>query len=1293
MYTKFSEYETQKDTNNIFDNQTWRVIKTQNGIVINPSNLQLLLTKIDELNISDYDYVKNELKITETQLKEVSHVLNLTLNSVVEKSDMGSYDLIKGNYVSLRKIISDNYLKRDCNYSVTKQIKTIAIFALNTIFIDEDIICPESQITFIAPKWEIIGNRTIDLSGFNAHHYKHGNTTKDVIQNHDKNGKPGYPGGPGGFFFGIGEEFVNGQSLRIVANGGKGGTGEDGYPGKTGDNGDPAVIDPAHLYSCTKDMCLKNISNMFQCDVLYEQHVSLKIRGEPGHQGEKGGDGGQGGKGGKPGLIALFELNGNSIISKQNIFGDNGKAGAGGKGGFGGKHGDNLDLKCNVYSHSYPLETTLEKNSSQALQGPSGSIGGNEQDIEEPRDTKKIDDPSEILSEYKAYLRENLINHFGSSTLIRFLKHLEENKDINSMYKLLGLFDEQVRLENQFYELDIGVGYIPFFKSLLNRIEEYSNTVQEKIKDKTVLDQYKKSLAYLYTAVAQRIHGLKENFDSFLITNIENYLLSLKKDVDDLKNYQAEKNKADIVDQLQKNYKTGVDEKIKEAKNLIDNQITGQIKNISREFDSNIQELVDEVSSMIREQEANSEMLNTSLLKLQNKIKSKTLFNIVEFISSSLAILFPQAAGVCGVIGKINGVVESLVIGDEEDADSFKLSQLSAKINTDMDLGKNLISAVMNERVGRFNTFLAYVEERANENKAKFGNMTKKMQIIKYQLNKIDGSDYNIVKIQALEKEFNQELQKSYKVCLQVNSDDAENETTTDKYVEGLEKAYELGQGVMELINKYKDDDVKLKIITDAIENSAEEIQRLKNFKRNVYNILSVMIRKIVGEMSKVENGLGTKSKVSLDVTKWEVQKSLKYLKWQIKNLIKGYEVVKSFGQSIENLDEAMVLLITVYDHIQNYQEHLNFANYLTEVSSVQASSISITDPKVLKAINRLEIAIRSNLIVEQYELSKDAFKQFVFPFAHLYSSQMKLPKSLNLTSNVNNLAEKVVDRIDFMIKNLEMRKNLLTFDENSIGHGEFSSRGESTQPLFVWKNDENKERISDLLSGKEILVKADIEQSDLLEDAIKFKVLGLDFKARDGKKQSELNELLKAFRIKMINVGNSYYRCDREIYVMSTKKYGFWYNFETNTDGMPKHASKLYEDIRRGPYMLSPYAMWKISLINLPNKRNITFQSLETYKDKVDLELTGHASYIIKDDDTSCSKLELDKYYQTVDKYELGSNNNYTSIFDKKALINKILEIYEEPELARTRVILSDGVDSWFTWKQPNFTSNYTMN
>lgn len=113
--------------------------------------------------------------------------------------------------------------------------KRIEIFALETVIFDMDLHKPGCFLKIVAPVWKIVGTRNINLNGTTGEHGNAGaiaaangkiNGTRD-----GQNGLDGSPGGAGGTFFGLGKVFINGASLRIDANGGRGGDGQNGGNG------------------------------------------------------------------------------------------------------------------------------------------------------------------------------------------------------------------------------------------------------------------------------------------------------------------------------------------------------------------------------------------------------------------------------------------------------------------------------------------------------------------------------------------------------------------------------------------------------------------------------------------------------------------------------------------------------------------------------------------------------------------------------------------------------------------------------------------------------------------------------------------------------------------------------------------------------------------------------------------------------------------------------------------------------------------------------------------------------
>lgn len=118
-------------------------------------------------------------------------------------------------------------LKIDCIYNAT----FIEIFALDRITVDENIdkLGLAVQLSMIAPKWEVLSERVITLDGIAGKPHSNPKAFNGV--GNGRSGKPGQPGSSSGRFFGVGKTFNSDAFLKITANGGNGGVGQDGGEG------------------------------------------------------------------------------------------------------------------------------------------------------------------------------------------------------------------------------------------------------------------------------------------------------------------------------------------------------------------------------------------------------------------------------------------------------------------------------------------------------------------------------------------------------------------------------------------------------------------------------------------------------------------------------------------------------------------------------------------------------------------------------------------------------------------------------------------------------------------------------------------------------------------------------------------------------------------------------------------------------------------------------------------------------------------------------------------------------
>lgn len=192
-----------------------------------------------------------------TELKTLlAQINNKTLDAVYAKfSSAATVDFLKKT--ALKTVLSQTIYNQSfpiCpendNLSVTgytvrisdviknakcwKEAKLIQIFALDKVIIDADIdkIGKNATVAIIAPSWRISGKREINLAGIagSAREPTNASEGKNRKEN-GRNGEPGLAGGSGGHFFGFGNQFTNAELLEIIANGGRGGVGQDGGNG------------------------------------------------------------------------------------------------------------------------------------------------------------------------------------------------------------------------------------------------------------------------------------------------------------------------------------------------------------------------------------------------------------------------------------------------------------------------------------------------------------------------------------------------------------------------------------------------------------------------------------------------------------------------------------------------------------------------------------------------------------------------------------------------------------------------------------------------------------------------------------------------------------------------------------------------------------------------------------------------------------------------------------------------------------------------------------------------------
>ncbi|KAF8764966.1 hypothetical protein HNY73_022989 [Argiope bruennichi] len=1344
LFIKFSDYNTQMRRKSYIDflegSTKSDIFKETN---ITPINLQIFLSKIKNLNVAEYESIKN-ITLTESQLNELNQLVDLTLKHKINIECSETHMFVKGDYVSLQEVHRILFAHDDkkCRefYHWRSHRKFVNIFALNTLFIDRDLDVQGDaiQIIFISPRWEVIGNRVINLNGLKGMPHSINKAYDGRYPgNNGSDGKPGKPGGPGEIFFGIGETFVNGANLTITANGGAGGPGQHGGRGRDGISGDDVELpEEATSYERNSLQCCHSRTNAFSdfskeeeglsatlerrdgrgsfSDIIsafvavarrdyiqkithltqngfgcertslhssnlprigrmdwfdgpryYEfLHEDYKLLGKPGKKGGDGGNGGKGGIGGKSGSITIAEMESPSVINKIAKDGETGEEGKGGWGGKGGKDGDDVTARCLMRNRGCGLfwcinyienfqwaldeRITHDLPHRRGLDGREGLQGANNNHIESPMSAKFIHEPAKFINVYKSYLRENLADDLKKISLVKFYDQLNKNNEVNKFYETEGLAGEFIDMENQFNFIKKGVDFYPFYKSLLKRIGEFSDKYKASGDQKIVL-------SYLYAAVLSKINSLKESNESDLIIDIEKYLDTIKTDMDILKNLENSNNKVNAVDKMKREYKSRIDEKIQEAKSFIENTVDQEINKISEEIDNKIDLLIIETISLQKEAQKAKDDLIKKKKELQNTLGLRKLFDYFKSLGRIVSFLGPYGMAAGALIELSTSVGESLALGNN--LQPIELSRAASKLISI----ENNIKNMRIEKTDHINNVLTELSERTMQYPEELGDISSKVAEMKKRLNDIRSHKLQYKEVRNLERELKDTLKTKE---INLNSQTQKRRRDVSKIVRKLGQAIDVASMFVNFYNKNKESDDKIAAINDAIEQKENELRNLKEYEEQIYENISPALQNMKNNLQEFASGLEKRSQVALDVGKWQMQSVLKDIKVQMQRVTEGMEVKDDLARCIEKLEEAMSILITIYDRIQQYQDEQILSNHIANICSISTSTLSITDRNLVNVTNHLEWSIRSSLVLKHYQTALNAFKQWVFPFASHYLEESMMPSHLQVDGNMRGLVFNAAKQIGNLKKKISLYKASARETDEILIRGEFNNPCGSCDPFFVWKDEKYRSEISKLLSGQAVALKSDVRLSEPGKDAIKFRLIKLYFRSKNESVQTQLDETLKMFDISATHIGNSYYRYDEEIYLITSPKKTILYSFEENSrTGDPVRENEVYAKIKSGDLMLSPYTMW---IFKLNATRKSTFRELSIYKGEIDLELEGKGSYVINDAGFQDDDYDIENQLESSD---LNYRITRSLIDDRKKKCTRLADLFQvcHPRLTRS--------------------------
>lgn len=436
------------------------------------------------------------------------------------------------------------------------------------------------------------------------------------------------------------------------------------------------------------------------------------------------------------------------------------------------------------------------------------------------------------------------------------------------------------------------------------------------------------------------------------------------------------------------------------------------------------------------------------------------------------------------------------------------------------------------------------------------------------------------------------------------------------------------GQTSLDTLNQYDTDIEKLAKVIKIVDEAKENVKKIEDHGEKIHNTFISIIRNMGNELLKATDNLGSQSQVELDISKWQVQAKLRDIKLKMKQFIREFTAEDQLMRLVEKLDEVMTTMIDVFDRIESFREKQKFANYMADLNSAAAKRIIVTDEALSNAVRRLEIVTRTNVIISQYNSVLSALKQWVFPFADDYLKDFKLlsyPKEDKPDTQLL-VQSAALSQILKMKTKVQLYGLLIRAYDKDIFESKFYSRYVSMRPFFIWKQENHREMIRKLLSGQSVVIKADVLQSAIDKDAIKFDFIEINFKSSNLSVQAEIDREVLKFGVQMKHLGNSYYRYNNKFYVLHSESQSIQYSFEKKADGKAVSSNLVYQKLLSGNVMLSPYAMWEIKL--RPTSNAVSFNALKTFYNKVDLALEGRGRYV----KAGSSHYSLDEYYKVDD-------------------------------------------------------------
>ncbi len=511
-------------------------------------------------------------------------------------------------------------------------------------------------------------------------------------------------------------------------------------------------------------------------------------------------------------------------------------------------------------------------------------------------------------------------------------------------------------------------------------------------------------------AAFSKLCNLQNTSQPSLIIDIDSYLDLIIENINTLQEKSKENAQWININKYRNNYKNKLHEKIAEASEFIDKHISSEIDSIGDQIDEKIDILIKETIAL----QENAYVERKKLIEIKKRLEKQLLLRGIigglKLLGTFASFIPKYGAAVSAVIGLGTQVAEPLVL-DQESNQAGQIT-LPEGIKNSLEASENFFINKKEKKIDYLNEQIDLLSQDIEKCPDKFEDTKSKIKDIKERLNaaKNEGT-LDIRKVGALEDELKGELKKKN---LELKKEKQTPQLIKAKSViDKFEKAGKVAGVSVDIYNKVKQNQNEIDQINEQIKQADQKIENLKNYETKIYNTMIPILDGMKNSIDDLEGQLGSKSQVALDVSKWQVQSTIKDIKLQMQQFTKGFQVKENLARCIEKLDEAMSTLIILYDRIQDCYQQEQLADYIANINSPFSLAINIEDEGLMNAINNPEIKIKSNILLGQFAMAKNAYTQWVFPFANLYLQEFNLLEHLELYNNLENLVSNAINQLE----------------------------------------------------------------------------------------------------------------------------------------------------------------------------------------------------------------------------------------------------------------------------------------